>query len=531
MSADNKQAFSICVLPGDGIGMDVIDAAIPILEKVCRNADFTLNYQSHKAGAQHYKDSGEALPEATLEAARAADAILFGAMGWPEIRYPDGTEIAPQLDLRFELELYAGVRPARAIPGVKLPLADPRAAKIDLVLIRESTEGLFASRGKGTVNAEDTEARDTMVITRAGSERVHDFAYRLAQRRKAQRGTPGRVTCVDKANVFVSMAYFRKIFDERAKKFSGDRSAPSLRRRHRARSGEEALGIRRDGDREHVRRHPLGPGRGAGRRQWGMAPSADVGDHHGLFQPCHGSAPDIAGQGKANPTAMILSAALMLDWLAERSGKQSMADAAQRIEESGGPGVRVGQAQAVRVRRQRRHPSDCRRGRIEPLNWRPEAQAMSKLRVLGVGAGYFSQFQYLGWQHTPQAECIAIVNRDQVKARALADRFGIGNVYADFDQAVAAEKPDLIDLITPPETHAAYVAKAIAHGIPTICQKPFGTSYADAVAITEAAERANVPLVIHENIRWQPWYREARRLTDDGTLGTLHSVAFRLRPR
>ena len=155
---------------------------------------------------------------------------------------------------------------------------------------------------------------------------------------------------------------------------------------------------------------------------------------------------------------------------------------------------------------------------------------MSKLRVLGVGAGYFSQFQYLGWQRIEQAERIAIVNRDQVKARALADRFGIANVYADFDHAVAAEKPDLIDLITPPETHAAYVAKAVGHGIPTICQKPFGTSYADAVAITEAAERANVPLVIHENIRWQPWYREARRFIDDGTLGSLHSVAFRLRP-
>ena len=99
--------------------------------------------------------------------------------------HPDGTEIAPQLDLRVELDLYAGVRPARAIPGIPLPLADPRAAAIDLVVIRESTEGLFASRGKGVVS-DDREARDTMVITRAGSERVHDFAFRLALRRKAR---------------------------------------------------------------------------------------------------------------------------------------------------------------------------------------------------------------------------------------------------------------------------------------------------------------------------------------------------------
>ena len=333
MSADNKQAFSICVLPGDGIGVDVIEAAMPILEKVCRNADFTLNYESHKAGAQHYKDSGEALPEATLEAARAADAILFGAMGWPEIRYPDGTEIAPQLDLRFELELYAGVRPARAIPGVKLPLADPRAAKIDLVLIRESTEGLFASRGKGTVNADDTEARDTMVITRAGSERVHDFAFRLAQRRKAQRGTPGRVTCVDKANVFVSMAYFRKIFDERAKRF------PEIEARHHYVDATALDLVRKPWEfdvmvTENMFGDIISDQAAALVGGMGMAPSADVGNHHGLFQPCHGSAPDIAGQGKANPTAMIQSAALMLDWLAERSGKQSMADAAQRIEKA-----------------------------------------------------------------------------------------------------------------------------------------------------------------------------------------------------
>jgi len=91
-------------------------------------------------------------------------------------------------------------------------------------------------------------------------------------------------------------------------------------------------------------------------------------------------------------------------------------------------------------------------------------------------------------------------------------------------------KPDLVDLITPPETHRAFVARTIARGIPTICQKPFGTSYADALAITELAERARVPLIIHENFRWQPWYREARRLIDAGRLGTLHSVAFRLRP-
>ena len=155
---------------------------------------------------------------------------------------------------------------------------------------------------------------------------------------------------------------------------------------------------------------------------------------------------------------------------------------------------------------------------------------MTQLRVLGVGAGYFSQFQYMGWQNIEEAECVAIVNRDQAKGRELAARFGIPQVYGDLDEALDQERPDLVDLITPPETHRAFVEKAVDRGVATICQKPFGTSYAEAVSITQMAEQAGVPLVIHENIRWQPWYREARRLIDAGTLGTLHSVAFRLRP-
>ncbi len=321
--------LQIAVLPGDGIGPEVIDATVPLLEQLSRNAPYAFRFASHPAGAQHYKATGVALPPATLAAAREADATLFGAMGWPEIRYPDGTEIAPQLDLRVELELYAGVRPARAIPGIALPLADPRAAAIDLVVIRESTEGLFASRGKGVV-IDDREARDTMVITRAGSERVHDFAFRLAQRRKA-RGLPGRVTCVDKANVFRSMAFFRKVFDERALRF------PDVVAAHNYVDATALDMIRKPWDYDVLVTEnmfgdilsDLTAGLVGG---MGMAPSGDIGDAHGLFQPCHGSAPDIAGQCKANPTATILSAALMLDWLAERTGIDALAADARRLE-------------------------------------------------------------------------------------------------------------------------------------------------------------------------------------------------------
>lgn len=155
---------------------------------------------------------------------------------------------------------------------------------------------------------------------------------------------------------------------------------------------------------------------------------------------------------------------------------------------------------------------------------------MKKLRVLGVGAGYFSQFQYLGWQRIAEAECVGIVNRDAAKARVLADRFGIAAVFGDLDAALRATEPDLVDIITPPETHHAMVSRCVARHIPTICQKPFGRTYGEALAITELAEAAKVPLVIHENIRWQPWYREAKRLIDAAQLGALHSLSFRLRP-
>lgn len=116
-----------------------------------------------------------ALPAEALEAARAADAILLGAMGLPSVRYPDGTEVAPQIDFRERFQLYAGVRPIRALPGTPTPLADPRASAIDFVLVRESTEGLFASRTMS--RREGDVVLDTLRISRDVTERLCDFAF------------------------------------------------------------------------------------------------------------------------------------------------------------------------------------------------------------------------------------------------------------------------------------------------------------------------------------------------------------------
>jgi 3-isopropylmalate dehydrogenase len=325
-----NSAFHIAVLPGDGIGVEVMDACLAVLDAVrARFTGLDFAFEKIPGGALHYRETGSAFTEAGFARCAAADAVLFGAMGWPEIRYPDGTEIAPQLDLRVRMGLFAGVRPIRHIPGTSRVLADPRAEKIDLVILRESTEGMFASRGRGTIEA-DREARDTMVITRATSERLFDFAFDLAAQRKA-RGLPGKVTCVDKSNVFRSFAFFRKVFDERAALHA------DLGAEHHYIDATALDLVRRPWDFDVIVTEnlfgdiisDLGAGLVGG---MGFAPSADIGERHAVFQPSHGSAPDIAGTGKANPTAMILSAAMMLDWLGRRHGDATPSKAALLLE-------------------------------------------------------------------------------------------------------------------------------------------------------------------------------------------------------
>src|SRR6202046_4935808 len=211
MSANN--AFHIAVLGGDGIGPEVMAPALEVLRKVEQKAGIDFRFTDAPAGANHYLATGKSMPESTVRLCEEADAILLGACGLPSVRYPDNTEIMPQVELRFHFDLYAGVRPARLIPGVPSPIVGADQRGIDLVVIRESTEGLFASMGKGVVTHDD--ARATLVITRKTSERLFEFSFKLAERRK-KRGRPGALTCVDKANVFKAFAFFREMFDEAA---------------------------------------------------------------------------------------------------------------------------------------------------------------------------------------------------------------------------------------------------------------------------------------------------------------------------
>jgi 3-isopropylmalate dehydrogenase len=330
MKGDSE--FRIAVLPGDGIGIEVTEACLEVLSTLAEHiGGFRLVTEYFSGGAAYYRDHGVALPDETLEATQTADAILFGAMGLPDVRMPDGTEINPQIDIRFALDLYAGVRPVRALPGGPRLLADMRAQNIDLIVVREQSEGMFVDFHKGKLD-DDLAATDRCLITRAGTERVVDFAFRLAERRHA-RGGSRRVTCVDKANVMTSMAFFRKVFDERRERFPHitadhmhvDAAALNLVRRpwtFDVLVTENLLGdILSD----------LAAGLIGG---MGMAPSADIGDEHAMFQPCHGSAPDIAGSGKANPIAMFLSAAMMLKWLGERHSVDACLTAARHLQQA-----------------------------------------------------------------------------------------------------------------------------------------------------------------------------------------------------
>jgi 3-isopropylmalate dehydrogenase len=322
--------YRIAVLPGDGIGPEIMTEALKVLSAVEKQFPrLRFRCREHPVGARCHQETGDDLPGETFEACRQANAILFGSAGMPDIRFPDGTEIAPQLTLRFELDLYAGIRPIRKYPGVPAVLSgDP---PIDYVILRENTEGLYASRGGGVRIGKET-AVDNMVITRRGTERIVRAAFRLARVRNATSDHgKRRVTCVDKSNVLRSMAFFREAFDRVALEFDDIQKdhvyvdAMALSMILNPQSLDVLVMENMFGD----ILSDLAAGTIGG---MGLAPSADVGDRYGLFQPSHGSAPALAGKGVANPIAQILSAAMMLDWLGDRKSDPEAKQAAKSVE-------------------------------------------------------------------------------------------------------------------------------------------------------------------------------------------------------
>ncbi len=325
--------LQIAVIRGDGIGIDVTDAALAVIEAALEKTSNTrLSYNEILAGAAYYHETGRDIEAGGEAAAGKADAIFLGAIRLPDIRYQEGTEISPHLRLRDIYQLYAGVRPVRVYPNAPQRLADPRAQEIDLVILRESTEGLFYSaavHGRSEV-LDNQEVRDVLRITRATTEKLHRFGFELARKRK-QRGSNGMLTCVDKANVFKSMAFFRQIYDEIAPEF------PDIQTDYNYIDAQALDLIRRPWDfdvlvTENMFGDILSDLAGGLVGGMGIAACAEIGDETGLFQPAHGSAPDIMGQDKANPLAAILSGALMLEYLADKTDEPALQDASQLIE-------------------------------------------------------------------------------------------------------------------------------------------------------------------------------------------------------
>jgi 3-isopropylmalate dehydrogenase len=268
----------------------------------------------------------------TLEACKTAHAVLHGAAGLPDVLYPDGTEAGQDfsMQIRAALGLYANIRPIRLMEGAPRRLSGIEPGQMDFTIVRENTEGLYAARSGGNLLRGEL-ATDTLVMTRKGVERIVRRAAEIARHGS---GAPSdgvkRVTIVDKANVLRSYAFFREVADEVLAGY------PDLEVDHVIVDAMTVHMIERP-ERfdvvvcENIFGDILSDLGAAMMGGLGLAPSGETGDQHGMFQGSHGSAPDIAGQGLANPIACILSGGIMLDWLGQCHGDQRLTSAAERV--------------------------------------------------------------------------------------------------------------------------------------------------------------------------------------------------------
>lgn len=327
----SKKTYEIAVVHGDGIGPEVCRPTVEVL-KAALGERKTLTFSEYPGGAGSYLESGSALPEKTLDGCRKADAVLHGAIGDPNVLLPDGTEAGQDfsLKLRSELDLYANIRYVKLFDGITSHLRFAEPGKIDYVIVRENVEGLYASRGVGVL-LRDNVAADSLVVTREGTERIARLAFNLSRKRN---GAPvdgkRRVTVCDKANVLRSYAFFRKVCTEVAEDY------PEVELEYAMVDALSAYLITRPDHYDVIVTEnmfgdiisDIGAATVGG---LGLSPTSELSDTHGYFQAAHGSAPDIAGQGIANPIGTMLSGALMLIWLSERHNDPFLKHAAEQI--------------------------------------------------------------------------------------------------------------------------------------------------------------------------------------------------------
>ena len=295
--------YNIAVIPGDGIGREVMDACI----KVLNSLDIEFNFTYGEAGDECLEKNGEALPNETIELAKNADACLFGAAG--------ETAADVIVRLRQELNLFANLRPVKSYPNTNA-LFD----NLDFMIVRENTEGMYIAKEE-----EYTEdgAIARRIITRNAEKRIIDYAFQYAKN-----NNKSKVTGVHKANVLkVTDGLFKEILYEVAKEYEGEIEvedfyvdATAMYLITRPESFEVIVTTNLFGD--------ILSDEGAGLvGGLGMIPSGNIGEDGALFEPVHGSAPDIAGQGIANPMAMLLSACMMLNYLKEYEAEENLNNA------------------------------------------------------------------------------------------------------------------------------------------------------------------------------------------------------------
>jgi tartrate dehydrogenase/decarboxylase/D-malate dehydrogenase len=322
--------YRIAVIPGDGIGREVTPAALRVLDAVAERSGFQLQYDEFPWGSEHYFEHGRMMPADALDRLQSFDAIFFGAVGDPRIQ-DNVTLNGLLLPIRRGFDQYACVRPAVLYPGVRCPLAGRSPGEIDFVVVRENTEGEYAQVGGQLYSGTPHEvAVQSATFTRHGTERVIRFAFELARRRNKKR----LLTSVTKSNAQgFSMEFWDRVFRDVARDFPDVRTesllvdAACMDLVRRPQDFDVIVASNLFGD-------ILTDLSAAITGSLGLAPSANLNPDRrfpSMFEPVHGSAPDIAGRGVANPMAAVLAGSMMLDFLGQTAAAAAIENAVLRV--------------------------------------------------------------------------------------------------------------------------------------------------------------------------------------------------------
>jgi tartrate dehydrogenase/decarboxylase / D-malate dehydrogenase len=320
----------IAVMPGDGIGKEVVPEGLRVLEAAARKFNIEFAFTHFDWSCDYYAKHGRMMPEDWFEQLRGFEAMFYGAVGWPAT-VPDHVSLWGSLiQFRRGFDQYVNLRPCKLMPGIPSPLANKKPGDIDFVVVRENTEGEYSSVGGRMFEGTDRETVfQQTVFTRKGVDRIMKFAFELARTRAAK-----HVTSATKSNgISITMPYWDERFNEMKKSYPDIRTdafhidilcAHFVQRPERF---DVVVGSNLFGD----ILSDLGP---AACGTIGIAPSANLNPDRkfpSLFEPVHGSAPDIAGKGIANPIGQIWSGALMLDFLGYKDAANAVVAAIERV--------------------------------------------------------------------------------------------------------------------------------------------------------------------------------------------------------